>query len=73
MNVYILAFLVVGAAFGVATRRHQHLFSEGCSDKNKQGPWLLWVPICSFLWPLMVLTGLHSWWRLSRAAAAQRR
>lgn len=67
MNLFIIAFLVFGVLFGVATGRLQHLFSEGSTGRDKQGNRVLWVMICSFLWPLMALNGLHSWWRLSRA------
>lgn len=69
MNLFIIAFLVFGACFGAATSSHQHFFSEGSTGRDKQGNRVLWVLICSFLWPLMALTGLHSWWRLSRAKA----
>lgn len=72
MNLLIVAFLAFGACFGVATLSHQHIFSEGITSKDKQGPGVLWVLICSFLWPLMALTGLHSWWRLARARARSR-
>ncbi len=72
MNLFIVAFLVVGAAFGLVTGGHQHIFSEGVTHRDRQGSRLLWVLICSFLWPLMALTGLHSWWRLARARARSR-
>lgn len=66
MNLFIIAFLAFGALFGVATGREQHRFSEGTTSRDKQGNRVLWVMICTFLWPLMALNGLHTWWRLSR-------
>lgn len=68
MNLFIISFLLFGALFGAATGRLQYLFSEGSTGRDKQGNRLLWVMICTFLWPLMALNGLHSWWRLSRKA-----
>ena len=75
MNSTIIAFLAFGACFGLATGSYQHIFSEGPSRPGEPGNRLLWVLICTFLWPLMALTGLLSMWKLrARAkAAAQRR
>lgn len=73
MNLFIITFLAFGALFGLATGRHQHYFSEGSTGRDKQGSRVLWVLICSFLWPLMALTGLHTWWRLTRAKAGSPR
>lgn len=66
LNLYISLFLLFGAAFGLSTFSHQHLFSEG--PRKVQAPEeganlvarLLWAMVCTFLWPIMVLTGLNS-------------
>ena len=72
---YIALFLFFGACFGLSTFSHRHLFSEGPKkiDEPVQG-WafsnrLMWVMICTFLWPIMLLTGLHSVWILSKRKA----
>ena len=75
MNIYIVLFLLLGTCFGLCTFSHRHLFSEGPKkiEEPVQG-WdfsnrLMWVMICTFLWPIMVLTGLHSVWILSKRKA----
>ena len=71
----IVLFLVTGALFGLLTYSRRHLFSEGATKPGqpKDGSFaesrLLWVMLCSCLWPLMALTGLVSWWKLARAKA----
>lgn len=80
MNLPIALFLVFGFCFGLATYSNRHLFSEGPRrrrDERERDPLdgrLMWTLICTLLWPLMVLTGLNSWWILSRrrAVAARR-
>ena len=80
MNLPIALFLVFGFCFGLASYSNRHLFSEGPTqrrDKGKADPLdgrLMWTLICTMLWPIMVLTGLNSWWILSRrrALAARR-
>jgi hypothetical protein len=69
----IVLFLAFGALFGLATFSHRHLFSEGPSRKAESGDSddtlgqrVLWVLICSGLWPLMALTGMLSLLRLRR-------
>ena len=69
---YIALFLFFGACFGLYTFSHRHLFSEGPKkiEEPVQG-WdfsnrLMWVMICTFLWPIMLLTGFHSVWILSK-------
>jgi hypothetical protein len=78
--VLFTAFLAFGACFGVATFSRRHLFSEGPSRKAKRGDEddtlmqrVIWVLSCSTLWPLMVLTGVVSLWRLRRVRVQQRR
>jgi hypothetical protein len=80
MNLPIALFLVFGFCFGLASYSNRHLFSEGPTrrrDKGEHDPLdgrLMWTLICTMLWPIMVLTGLNSWWILSRrrAVAARR-
>jgi len=75
----IAGFLVFGALFGLATYSPRHLFSEGPTrwpQKGSSGPGdrrLMWVLICTALWPLMALTGMYSLWRLARAPRQPRR
>ena len=74
MNIYIYTFLLFGAVFGLATFSHQHLFSEGPhqADPASGTDWrgrMLWALVCTFLWPIMVLTGLNS----ARILAKRRR
>jgi hypothetical protein len=72
MTTPIALFLVFGAFFGLATYSRRHLFSEGPrrpDDPQSRDPLdgrLLWVAICTCLWPMMVLTGMFSLWRRSR-------
>lgn len=76
MNAQIVAFLVLGACFGLCTYSWQHLFSEGPTKPAGPGAGpdiggrLMWALVCTFLWPLMVLTGVYSGWRLMRRARA---
>jgi hypothetical protein len=75
MTAPILLFLLFGAAFGLLSFAHRHLFSEGPSrrDASAAPPGLKarlgWALLCSALWPLMLLTGLHTWCLPSRRRA----
>ena len=66
LNIYIYLFLLFGAVFGLATFSYQHIFSEGPhkietpEEGSALGSRLLWALVCTFLWPIMVLTGLNS-------------
>jgi hypothetical protein len=68
----IVAFLAVGAVFGLATFSNRHLFSEGTSrrtgtrTRDDLDGRVLWVLMCTCLWPIFALTGLFSLWRRSR-------
>lgn len=81
MTLGLVVFFVLGAGFGLITYPHRHLFSEGPTRRRsdaKPDPMdgrLMWTLICTMLWPIMALTGLHSWWILARrrALAARRR
>lgn len=72
MTTPIVLFLLFGALFGLATFAHRHLFSEGPTTRDdagtsgRLGARLGWALLCSTLWPLMALTGLHSVWLLAR-------
>jgi hypothetical protein len=63
--VVFIAFLAFGACFGLATFSRRHLFSEGPSRQAQSGDdtlaqRVIWVLVCSGLWPLMLLTGVVS-------------
>ena len=77
MTIYIVVFLVFGAVFGLVTFSRRHLFSEGpkkveeSTEDNNLGRRVIWMLICTFLWPIMVLTGLNSLRILSKRKADQ--
>ena len=77
MTIYIFVFLVFGAVFGLVTFSRRHLFSEGpkkveeSTEDNNLGRRVMWMLICTFLWPIMVLTGLNSLRILSKRKANQ--
>ncbi len=80
MTSIVLLFVGLGVVFGVLSASRRHLFSEGVSPqsddsdaKDELRQRALWVLLCSLLWPLMLMTGLHSWWLLSRRRAQARR
>jgi hypothetical protein len=71
----IVLFFAFGACFGLATFSRRHLFSEGPSrasssgqagGENTRAQRLIWVLVCSGLWPLMLLTGFISLWKQRR-------
>lgn len=68
MNDYIFYFLAVGCCFGIISFPFRHLFSEGPTKIEKSGSEnfltgrIFWVLVCTFLWPIMILTGLNSAW-----------
>jgi hypothetical protein len=71
VNIYICLFLLFGAVFGLSTFSHRHIFSEGPQVETAEGgptlgSRLLWALVCTFLWPIMVLTGLNSAWILAK-------
>jgi len=73
---WMALFFALGAAFGLATFRKRHLFSEGPStppEDEASGALarLLWVCIAATLWPVLLLSGIHGAWR--RRAARQAR
>jgi hypothetical protein len=66
VNLYISLFLVFGAVFGLSTFSYRHIFSEGpqqaetAEGGSTLGSRVLWAMVCTFLWPIMLLTGLNS-------------
>lgn len=71
MNLYISLFLLFGAVFGLSTFSYRHIFSEGPQVETAEGDAtlgarVLWAMVCTFLWPIMVLTGLNSAWILAK-------
>ena len=72
LNAYITFFLVFGACFGIATFSYRHLFSEGPhqAEDSLQTPSLgsriFWILVCTFLWPIMLLTGVNTAWVLTK-------
>jgi hypothetical protein len=66
MNGFILAFLALGAVFGLLSFEQRHHFSEGSTRADGPGgPWQRagWVLLCSALWPLMLVSGAFGWWQ----------
>lgn len=71
MTTPIVVFLVLGALFGLATGSKQHLFSEGRARPADPGEpvslasRVLWVLISSCLWPILLLAGVPTLYRLA--------
>ena len=69
---FISLFIVFGACFGFVTFSQRHLFSEGPhTAKELDGnPFfesrIFWVLLCASLWPIMVLTRIHTAWLLNK-------
>ena len=65
-QIVILLYLFLGICFGFTTFSNRHLFSEGPDKENKseQASVLegrtFWIMICTWLWPIMVFTGINS-------------
>ena len=78
MNASIAFFLIAGALFGAATFPIRHLFSEGphAPEATPQIPSLasraFWVMVCTFLWPIMLLTGVNTAWILIKRKRQRR-
>ena len=80
MNWPIALFLIFGFCFGLVTYSNRHLFSEGPTNRREKSESdlldgrVMWTLTCTMLWPVMVLTGLNTWWILARrrAVAARR-
>lgn len=71
-NFVICTYLVLGFCFGLVTFSHRYLFSEGPHKAESPAPtsWLegrvFWVMICTWLWPILLLTGINSAWILAK-------
>jgi hypothetical protein len=76
-NLVILSFLAFGTVFGVLTCSHRGLFGEGHPD-NYEDPTgglqgvALWVVTCTFLWPVLIISGLHGLLRRAQSRRRQR-
>jgi hypothetical protein len=71
-HIVIPAFLVFGLIFGLFTYPHRHLFGEGppqapAGDKGGLGARLHWALVATFLWPILVVSGLHGLYRVRAA------
>jgi hypothetical protein len=72
----IALFVSVGFIFGQLTYTRRHLFGEGPPDQyaDPEGGLsgrLFWVTICTLLWPVQIVGGLHGLWRVRAAARRQ--
>ena len=69
---FISLFILFGACFGFATFTQRHLFSEGphTAKELDENPFfesrVFWVLLCASLWPIMVLTRIHTAWLLNK-------
>jgi hypothetical protein len=78
MNAYIVSFLVLGAVFGLASFPIRHFFSEGphkaedADHPHTLGSRVFWAMVCTFLWPMMILTGINSALIIARRKRQQR-
>jgi hypothetical protein len=75
-DLLIPSFLAAGFVFGLFTYSHRHLFGEGPPKRPagqhpgpQDGPQgrLLWAAVATFLWPILLVGGLHGLWRLYAA------
>jgi len=67
---FIGLYLFFGACFGLLTYSQRHLFSKGprkamASDQTSplEGR-VFWIMVCTFLWPIMVITRINTAWVL---------
>jgi hypothetical protein len=69
---FISLFIFFGACFGFAMYSQRHLFSEGPhkAKSSDETPFFesrfFWVPLCALLWPIMVITRIHTAWLLHK-------
>ena len=65
-NAFICLFLFLGACFGFASYANRHLFSEGpqkATTSNHNSfleSRIFWIMVCTWLWPIMVITGINT-------------
>lgn len=75
----LIVFFIVGALFGLATGSKQHLFSEGrarpadAGARVSLGSRALWVLISSCLWPILLLAGVPTLYRMATVRAERGR
>ncbi len=76
-NIVIPLYLFLGVCFGFATFSHRHLFSEGPDKESKAeqdsvlAGRVFWIMICTWLWPIMVFTGINSAFILAKRKEGQ--
>jgi hypothetical protein len=69
---FISLYILFGACFGFITFSQRHLFSEGphTAKELDENPFfesrIFWVLLCAMLWPIMVLTRIHTAWLLQK-------
>jgi hypothetical protein len=71
-HIVIPSFLVVGLLFGLLTYPHRHLFGEGPPQQHVDpqgglGGRLYWAAVGTFLWPILIVSGLHGLYRVYSA------
>ena len=70
--IVICLYLFFGVCFGFVTYPYRHFFSEGpekSKNSDQSSPLegrVFWVLICTWLWPIMAITGLNTAWILSK-------
>jgi hypothetical protein len=64
--IVICVYLFAGVCFGLVTFAHRHLFSEGPTKADSADASSVlegrafWVLIATWLWPILVLTGINT-------------
>ncbi|MFZ4748525.1 MAG: hypothetical protein ACOYLK_16835 [Sphingomonas sp.] len=76
-NLVIMSFFIFGTVFGVLTWQRRYLFDEGHPDKYVDaigGPrgTAVWVATSTFLWPVLIISGLHGLLRRAQTRRRQR-
>jgi hypothetical protein len=71
-DLLIPLFLAAGLVFGLLTYRHRHLFGEGPPERHADAGdglngRLFWALVATFLWPILLVGGLHGLWRVYSA------
>ncbi len=65
MTWFILSYLGLGLAFGLATATHRHFFSEGPARPPEarhltvMDGAAMWVVTSTVLWPLLAISGVY--------------
>jgi len=71
-DLLIPLFIATVFVFGVVTYPYRHLCGEGPPDQyvdpsdGLKGRWF-WVTMCTLLWPVQLVGGLHGLWRVYKA------